>query len=338
MATSLKHVQGRTSGRSGGMQSAAPERCQVETSDFDDAVASLRSVFGNAELRRDGAGEAGLSLRSTRADDLDATRWAVRGVAGASLDQRQQVRPVFLTGMCLGGDIAAWSRGGGIDAGRPFVYPDFVNSRFVQADVANLAISADAVAAAARAMTGGLAVEVRFTGTAPIETALDALWRGTMIHAARTLESLVGCSDVALAQTGLVDHVTMTLLHVFPNTALEMQERQRVGRAQQPTLRRALQFIDDNLGEPFTVPELAAEARVSLRGLHALFRRELDTTPMAYVMAARLAAARAELVGADPVVTDFSSVAVRWGFANPAHFVRRYRQAYTEHPRDTLLR
>ena len=130
----------------------------------------------------------------------------------------------------------------------------------------------------------------------------------------------------------------MTLLHVFPNTALEIEERQRAGRAQHPTLRRALQFIDDNLGEPFTVPELATAARVSLRGLHAVFRRELDATPMAYVTTARMAAARAQLEREDPAETDVSSVAMRWGFPNPAHFARRYRQTYGERPDETLRR
>jgi transcriptional regulator GlxA family with amidase domain len=29
---------------------------------------------------------------------------------------------------------------------------------------------------------------------------------------------------------------------------------------------------------------------------------------------------------------------MRWGFANPAHFARRYRETYREHPDETLLR
>ena len=317
--------------------SSAPERSQVETSDFDEAVASLRAVFGDAELRRSESGEAGLTLRSVRAEDLAAMRWAVRGVAGSSLERDQQ-HPDFLTGMCLGGDVTAWARNGGIDSGRPFVYPDFVNSHLVQPDIANLAVSVDAVNCAAVAMTDGLVTEVRFTGTAPIEPALDAVWRGTMIYATRTLESLIGCTDVALAQVGLVDHVAMTLLHVFPNTALETEDRQRVGRALHPTLRRALQFVDDNLGSPFTVPELAAAARVSVRGLHAMFRRELDTTPMAFVATARLAAAREQLEREDPSATDITTVAMRWGFANISRFVRRYGQTYGEHPDETLHR
>lgn len=318
--------------------SSAPERREVHTSGFDEAVASLRSVFGDADLRRTESDGAGLTLRSVRADGLDSTRWAVRGVGGASLEQDDCERSVFLTGVCLGGDVAAWARNGRIDTDRPFVYPDRVNSRFDEADIANLAVSIDAVTTAARAMTGGLRDDVRFLDTAPMEPALDALWRSTMIHAARTLESLVGRPEIALTQIGLVDHVAMTLLHVFPNTAFELQERQRLGRAQHATLRRAQQFIDDNLGNPFTVPEIAEAARVSLRGLHALFRRELGMTPMSYAMTARLAAARTELEGADPTTADVRAVALHWGFANSARFVHRYRQAFLEHPAETLLR
>ena len=225
-----------------------------------------------------------------------------------------------------------------IDTGGPFLYPDFVHSQFDQADVVNLAVSQEAVSRAACAMTDGFVADLRFTGSAPVGPAFDALWRGTMEHAARTLDSMVGRSDGALARIGLVDHVAMTLLHVFPNSALEQQERQREGRAQHPTLRRALQFVDDSLGTPFTGPDLASAARASPRGLHALFRRELDTTPMSYVTTARLAAARVELLNTDPFTTDVSSVAMRWGFTNAAHFIRRYRQAFAELPDDTLRR
>lgn len=159
-----------------------------------------------------------------------------------------------------------------------------------------------------------------------------------MVHAARTLEALADFPDVPLAQIRLADHVTLTMLHVFPNTALDAEVRRREAGAHHPTLRRALQHIDDHLDTPFTVPDLAAAARVSLRGLHALFRRELDTTPMAYVAAARLAAARAELLALDPTVTDVETVAHRWGFVPPARFVERYQQAYGESPADTLSR
>lgn len=318
--------------------SPAPERVAVRTSDLDEAVASMCAAFGDVDLRRCESGTTSLTLRSARTADLASTRWALEGVTGAGLDQHDVEEPVFLTGVRLQGEAAIWSRQGAIDVDRPFLYPEVVNSRLTRPDIANLAVSAEAVTCAARAMAGDLAPTFRFTGTAPLDPARDALWRATMVHAARTLEALAGFPDVPLAQIGLVDHVTLTMLHVFPNTALDAEERRREAGAHHPTLRRALQHIDDHLDTPFTVPDLAAAARVSLRGLHALFRRELDTTPMAYVTAARLAAARAELLALDPTVTDVETVARRWGFVPPARFVERYQQAYGESPADTLSR
>jgi AraC-like DNA-binding protein len=318
--------------------SPVPELRVVKTADFDEAVASMRSVFGDVDLRRGEFGEAELALRSARTADLVATRWALTGVGGASLDQHDLEEPVFLTGVHLGGDAAIWSRWGEIDTSRPFVYPEFVDSRVSRPDLANLAVAEGALLLRARAMTGDLCPPFRFTGTAPLNPALDEVWRSTMIHTARTLDALAGHSEIALAHVGLIDHVSLTMLRVFPNTALEAEERQRVGGAQHPTLRRALQYIDDHLDVAFTVPDLATAAHLSLRGLHAMFRRELETTPMAYVTAARLAAARSELLHEDPSTRDVAAIAMRWGFASRSHFTRRYRQAFGEPPDATLQR
>lgn len=72
--------------------------------------------------------------------------------------------------------------------------------------------------------------------------------------------------------------------------------------------------------------------------MQLVFRRERDTTPMAYVRRARLDAARREVLHADPTRTTVAAIAHRWGFANPGRFAHLYREEFGAHPGEDLRR
>jgi AraC-like DNA-binding protein len=60
-----------------------------------------------------------------------------------------------------------------------------------------------------------------------------------------------------------------------------------------------------------------------------------------WIIAERLAAARQELAATPLGAVMVSTVARRWGFADPRHFARRFREAYGTSPvewRRTLQR
>jgi AraC-like DNA-binding protein len=140
-----------------------------------------------------------------------------------------------------------------------------------------------------------------------------------------------------LVRAGLFDLVVSGFLATFPLTA----ERSSAGGTdvQPAAIRRALAYIDEHLADPIEVVEIAAAARVSVRALHAAFRRHLGVTPMEQVLNRRLEAVRQELVRADgPVDVTVAEVARRWGFAHLSRFAARYRAAYRENPSETLRR
>jgi AraC family ethanolamine operon transcriptional activator len=89
--------------------------------------------------------------------------------------------------------------------------------------------------------------------------------------------------------------------------------------------------------EPPSVASLAAALGVSGRTLHEAFREHLDTTPMAYLKALRLQAARHDLLrgGEGKRVTD---VALEWGFLHFGWFSHDYRRLFGETPCQTLKR
>jgi transcriptional regulator GlxA family with amidase domain len=102
-------------------------------------------------------------------------------------------------------------------------------------------------------------------------------------------------------------------------------------------VRRALSYIDEHVGDPIGLTQIAEAARLSPRALQAAFRRHLDSTPLGYLREARLDHAHRDLLAADP--QDGLTVAViaaRWGFTQPGKFAREHQHRYHTRPAQVL--
>lgn len=107
--------------------------------------------------------------------------------------------------------------------------------------------------------------------------------------------------------------------------------------ARPPALELALRYIDRDPSTNIGVGELAAAAGVSVRALQYSFRRHLNSTPLRYLRAVRLARARAELLAADPDgSTTVTEVALRWGFDHPGRFAKWFSDTYGIWPAEAL--
>lgn len=308
----------------------------VRTADFEQAVESLRTAFGDVDLRRAEDQPSRFAMESVRVPGITSTRWAFSGVTGGSrVDDEGE--PVLLTGVVLGGSAHLWSPQSDVDTSRPFLYPDVADSELARPDFANLGISRSIVEARASAITGVDRFELRFSRTAPIDPAMDVIWRDTMAYAARTAAALVDLPDTVLARAALLDLTATMLLRTFPNTTLDAANQRSVTSPRRSAMRRALQYIDDHLESPLTVPDIARAAGLSTRGLYAGFQRDLGESPMAHLRTARLTAVRDELRQADPATTSVAEVAARWGFVGGSRFTSRYVALFRESPADTLL-
>lgn len=311
------------------------ERLAVRTADFEEAVDSLRRAFGDVDLRPAEHEPSRFALQSFRAPGITSTRWSFTGVTGGSrvIDEDE---PVLLTGVVLSGSAHLWSPDTIIDTTRPFLYTDDADSELGRPSFANLGIARSVVEARARAITGLDDFQVRFTRTAPVDAVMERLWRDTMAYAARTAEALVDQPDAAIAHAALLDLTATMLLRTFPNTSLDAANQRSVTSPRRAAMRRALQYIDDNLGAPITVLDIAEAAGLSTRGLFAGFQRDLQVSPMTYLRSARLTAARDELRHADPAHTTVDAVAARWGFLDARRFARHYEALFRESPARTL--
>ena len=102
-------------------------------------------------------------------------------------------------------------------------------------------------------------------------------------------------------------------------------------------VRRAIEFMHANIGQPLTMPAIAEAADVSLRALEMGFRDFKGTTPSAYLRSIRLQAAREDLL--DPSNRQsLRDICLKWGFFHLSRFAATYRTIYGEKPSDTRKR
>ena len=101
-------------------------------------------------------------------------------------------------------------------------------------------------------------------------------------------------------------------------------------------LASAREYIEANLRAPMGIATLARETGVSSRTLGYVFREALDTTPMKYIKARRLIAARKELIKANPVESAVTAIANDYGFTHLGYFSRDYKAQFGELPSETL--
>jgi AraC-like DNA-binding protein len=177
-------------------------------------------------------------------------------------------------------------------------------------------------------------LEIDFTR--PVTPAAGRHWSQTIQY----VESLVSQSPMLatapLARRELGWLVNSAVLACFPNSTLDAETASYAGDTPQP-LRRALSFIDEHAGDPITLNEIAIAARLSPRGLQAAFRRNLDTTPLAYLRSVRMERAHRDLQSAEPRNgVSVATLAAKWGFTHLGRFAVEYRRRYGIYPSQTL--
>ena len=93
-------------------------------------------------------------------------------------------------------------------------------------------------------------------------------------------------------------------------------------------------YVRQHLSDPDLTPEaIAAAHNISVRQLYKVCAAA-DFSLHEWITKQRLQGARDELAGAVSQYRSIAMIAQRWGFSNPTHFSRRFRDAYGITPRD----
>lgn len=146
----------------------------------------------------------------------------------------------------------------------------------------------------------------------------------------------IGGADARAA--AIRDLVVTSLLQFHRNNAWgPLHARQTPAAA--PYVRRAIDFVAENLERTITTASLAEAAGVSARSLQLGFARELGCSPSAYVRDQRLDRARvllAELSAEEGHTV--TGIALQAGFSHLGRFSRDYGVRFGESPSATLRR
>ena len=102
--------------------------------------------------------------------------------------------------------------------------------------------------------------------------------------------------------------------------------------------RRAQTWIEENYHDTIRLEDLCGFAGVGLRTLQRCFASHFQISPIDYIKARRLNAARRDLVAANPSNHSVTSIAMDNGFSHLGRFSIDYRMQFCESPRETLLR
>lgn len=136
-----------------------------------------------------------------------------------------------------------------------------------------------------------------------------------------------------LMRTQLVHQAVASLVTAFPLVDGEEGERRRPTAR---TVRRAVAFMEENVGNPISINDIAVAAGTSVRALQSAFHKAFEIPPSTYLRRLRIEGAHRELRSAHPGSTTVRDVALRWGFAHTGRFAQLYAAMYGEHPSHTL--
>ncbi|MFC8597086.1 helix-turn-helix transcriptional regulator [Isoptericola sp. NPDC057191] len=304
----------------------------LRTSDAQEAEAALNAIFPGVQLR---APQESFEFSIRSAAVAHAT-WTDHTLPIAGATTMDEPGPVIV--LQLHGRIRLEHAGAAHTEGPALMdAPGPASATWQTARSKGFALDREYVRSVATRLSGRNQPAHLFHAGRPQGPAEARTWKAAADFAAQSLTRHADAMATPTLQRSLVHHLVLTLLHTFPNVALDDVQR-GTDRVLPAAVRRAVAFIDEHAHEPVTVDDVAAAAHVSSRGLQAAFRRSLGVTPGQVLRRARLDGARRDLLDADPEVVTVAAVAHRWGYLHLGNFAAVYRDAFGELPSRTLRR
>jgi AraC-like DNA-binding protein len=312
-------------------------RSSFATAEVEEALPVLAPIYPQIALSPSARGAFRFDIDSVDAGLMSAVRYTLTSPRSSSTaDGAGAISIAHL----VGGRMHLSDGRSEVDMAKPFLAPArSFGATWDDVRIGGISLDLPEVERFARLLAGSDSFRLRFTAVNPVDPALTRFWTATV----RTLNRNLLRDDDAMAsplvRRAAFEQLALAVLAVFPNTLMELREPTGTTRSVPAAVRRATAYIDDHLDAEITVADIAAAARLSVRGLTAAMRRELGSTPMAYLRAGRLAAAHRDLLSAEPDAgVTVTAIAHRWGFNNPGRFATAYRRQFSNSPAATLRR
>ena len=179
--------------------------------------------------------------------------------------------------------------------------------------------------------------DFRFESAAPVSARMGRHWIATVSYLARAFAGPEPAIAHPLIRATALDTLAAAALTTFPNTTMSIDYTPGPRRVPPAAIRRATAYIEAHAAEPITLQDIAAAARIGVRGLQAGFARHRGATPMGYLRAVRMERVHRDLRAGDPAAGDtVAAIARRWGFTASGRFAAGYRRVHGQSPSRTL--
>jgi AraC-like DNA-binding protein len=182
-----------------------------------------------------------------------------------------------------------------------------------------------------------LAMPVVFELALHHNTSAGAAWYQTLLFLCRQYSTGDACLRSPAMQRQFTELAVSQLLHTHQHSySGQLQYDTRVVLPWH--VRRAREYIEENLGGNITLTQLSREVGVTSRTLQAGFQRFLEQTPSDYIRSRRIECAHEALQRAAPGSTSVTDVLLALGINNLGRFADYYRRRYGCLPSETLRR
>ena len=306
---------------------------RMATHDQEQGARALQRAYGVDHFRVLQDDPFDLALGVYQLEDMSMEHTRSPGVAAElGIEELAEVRVVkALAGRLTIGYDHRRLRGAG-----PWLLPTVAHTvRWTDPRLLSISLDFAAAQERAAALLGLGEFGLRFHSGTPVSTAMAEYLSRTMTAAGRDQLPNAQAMSHPLVRAQVFDQLVTAVLHTFPGTFLDYPSAPARDNPVPGAISRSVAFMEEHLGQPLTVAQIAGAARMSPRGLQAAYRRGMDTTPMAHLRALRLEAAHADLLAADPATSTVGDIAARWGFTHLGRFAAAYRDRYGRKPGTT---
>lgn len=297
----------------------------------DDTIEALAPFFPDVRFGATGDDELRFELDAHTASGVFLTDYTIEG---RELQMTTEM-PGFMVGESHMDGAMTIAREP-IDCTQPVAIPHHgLDAVFSNVHARAIQLDTETIQRFVRVDLGSDYVDLHNIGTAPLTVEAGERWRIVADFVHHSMLELI--ADEPLIGATLSNMLVTTYLTSFPTTWLDARKPTNTSTHSSAAVRRAKEYIDDNRHLPVQVADSAEAARMSVRGLQDLFRRETGHTPMEYLRLSRLEAAHRDLVDGDPTLGHtVAEIAHRWGFTQIPRFAAYYREQYGQNPGQTL--
>ncbi|MCM3615758.1 helix-turn-helix domain-containing protein [Microbacterium enclense] len=301
----------------------------VRTADVAETQAWLQAHYGHVDVQADRASFAEIAV-GDEAFSMRRLTWNCRAEVIYEADRFYFATSTPGYAWTVGSQTGEYSvEPGLVQPGEDLIgRPDDTTVQLIAFDTAWLTESA-------RAIYGDESLTVSFAGAGPVSRRMRDYWLATV----RWSLTQVPVMAEPLARAHVRRALVAATLETFPLLG-DPRERRASALEQASIYTSATAWIDDHASLAVTVDDAARAVGTSTQGLRRAFAAngQLTDTPEGYLTAARVSAAHADLIEADPTCVTIDDVAARWGFVDSAAFSAAYRAAYGVAPESTLER